>query len=113
MEGKIWGKTCCLFDQQNVSVHEIKIVRGGYCSRHKHRAKYNVFYILSGRLQVKIWRDALCDTTVLTAGEQLTVAPGELHEFEALDATHALEIYYTELNHNDIERDTTGGIRQY
>ena len=112
MEGKIWGKTCCLFNQQNVSVHEIKIVQGGYCSRHKHRAKFNVFYILSGRLQVKIRRDALCDTTVLTAGEQLTVAPGELHEFEALESTHALEIYYTELDHNDIERDTTGGIRQ-
>ena len=37
------------------------------------------------------------------------VKPGEYHKFEALEDTIAYEIYWIELNPDDIVRETCGG----
>lgn len=114
-QGKVWGSTAPLFNKNNVSIHKIHIDPQSYCSKHKHEHRHNMFYVESGELTISIWQNAynLVDKTTLKAGEMLFVSPGKYHQFEnnTNEPVIALEIYYTELNEDDIIRENTGGVR--
>lgn len=111
VQGKIWGKTFDLFRKNNVEVHYIEVLQGGFCSKHTHQAKYNTFIILEGELLITVWKNDMADETILNAGQEYTVAPGDYHMFEANLDTKALEIYHVELDQNDIIRANVGGIK--
>jgi mannose-6-phosphate isomerase-like protein (cupin superfamily) len=115
VRGKIWGSTTPLFCKNNVEIHRIEGKKGGFCSWHCHRSKYNRFLIESGRLKITISKDygsgVLEDETIIGPGQQTTVAPGEYHKFEVLEDCVAFEIYWVELDPGDIERETVGGIQ--
>jgi mannose-6-phosphate isomerase-like protein (cupin superfamily) len=115
IQGKVWGSTSPLFCKNNVEIHRIEGVKGGYCSWHKHLAKYNRFFVESGIIKVTVQKDygsgTLEDVTILLPGQQTTVAPGEYHKFEVVEDCVAYEIYWVELNPKDIERLTVGGAR--
>ena len=113
-QGKIWGRTAKLFSRNNVEVHRIEAVPGGYCSQHRHAQKWNLFFVESGTLEITIWQaEGRMDVTRLNAGECCSVPPGLYHRFEAVTDVVALEVYWTELSGNDIDRSDTGGIRQH
>ena len=108
---KIWGSTCKLFDRNNVEVHRIQVKDGGFCSKHWHKYKFNLFYVESGRLWIRQWlANGDSSDIALVPGESLTVRPGVLHRFEALEDTVAYEIYWAELD-DDIYRESQGGIK--
>lgn len=108
--GKIWGKTKPLLQGKSVEVHEIFAKKGTQCSMHKHQTKFNAFYVISGKMNIIVEKNDydLVDTTTLEAGGFTTVSPGEYHRFKAIEDTIALELYYTELDHNDIVRKDVG-----
>lgn len=109
--GKVWGFTEALFARNNVEVHRIFVSDGGFCSKHKHDHKWNLFYVERGTLYIEVWKKdyALCDTTILSAGQMAAVAPGEFHRFRALSDTVVYEIYWVELDAEDIKRENIGG----
>ena len=112
-EGKVWGTTQTLINSPVVEVHRIIINKDGYCSQHTHQSKINAFYVISGELEVQRWKDyGLCDVTTLKAGELSVVPAGEAHRFDAIYRTEALEIYWSELNHDDIQRSSVGGVHE-
>lgn len=115
IEGKVWGNTSEIFHGNNVEVHRIFVNKGGYCSKHYHAAKFNSFFIESGKLKVKIWKKNydLVDETILEPRQMTTVRPGEYHLFEALEDTVAYEIYWVELRQDDIVRDNVGGMENF
>jgi len=109
--GKIWGYTTEFFRNAIVSAHHLSIRKGGYCSEHRHEHKYNLFYVISGKLEITIWRDdRLEDITVLTSGQSSAIAPGFFHKFKALENTECIEIYQVFLEDPDIDRRTEGGV---
>ena len=113
LEGKVWGETYPIITSPAIEVHKIYVVKGGYCSKHKHQSKINAFYVLNGTLQILRWKndqDALVDETVIRTGQTCIVPAGEVHQFVGLETTSALEIYWSELLHHDIVRETVGGI---
>ena len=110
---KVWGATRKVFSKNNLQVHEIKIDKGGYCSKHYHQSKYNMFIILEGRLLVTMYGDHFEDKVILLPMQDITIPPLIYHRFEALDYTHALEIYWSELHEDDIIREDVGGVRCY
>jgi mannose-6-phosphate isomerase-like protein (cupin superfamily) len=111
--GKIWGQTELLEANGVLEFHRIKTVAGGVCSKHKHKFKWNGFYVESGKLIIRVWKKGydLVDETVLTAGQYTMVAPGEYHQFEAVEDTVAFELYWAEFDHSDIERETVGKLK--
>tara|TARA_B100002019_G_C21274529_1_gene604528 strand:- start:5596 stop:5943 length:348 start_codon:yes stop_codon:yes gene_type:complete len=111
-QGKIWGETELLFSKNNVEIHRIETVSGGYCSKHKHNSKYNAFFVEKGSLKITIWKNDydLIDETILKAGDITSVKPNEFHMFTALEDTVAYEIYWSELISEDIIRENCGGI---
>lgn len=111
--GKIWGFTSKIFSKNNVEVHRIVGKRGGKSSLHRHTAKWSMFFVEQGQIKISIDKNdyPLTDETILNAGESIVIKPNEYHMFEILDEfSVAYEIYWTELNPDDIERKNCGTI---
>lgn len=115
IEGKVWGTTIPLIQRPQIELHSIFVNAGGYCSKHCHQSKINAFYVEDGELEIHRWKDYdLVDVTVLYAEDVAIVPAGEYHMFKARRDTKALEVYWSELSLNDIERDVVGGMsREY
>jgi len=111
-QGKVWGLTTEIYRTATFSAYHLSIDKFGYCSKHKHNRKYNLFYVLSGKLKIIIWRDGLPDITILGPGQISGVPPDFFHQFEGLENTECIEIYYVFLEDPDIERENQGGIRK-
>ena len=111
IQGKIWGSSQLLFLKNNVEIHRIDAKKGGYCSKHKHNYKHNLFFIEKGQLKITIWKNDydLVDETIISDQQMSVVKPKEYHKFEALEDTVAYEIYWTELDADDIVREDCGG----
>ena len=113
IQGKIWGETSTLFSKNNVEINRITCNKGGYCSKHKHKSKYNMFFVEKGSLEINIWKNNydLVDKTILKEQQSCVIEPGEYHVFRCLDNnTIAFEIYWVEIDKNDIERSGVGGV---
>lgn len=112
INGKIWGATERIFDKNNVEIHRIVVKPGGFCSKHKHDHKFNMFFVESGSLHVEVFQNDydLVDTTILQAGDATSVAPGVYHRFVATEHAVVYEIYWTELSASDIVREDVGGV---
>ena len=109
--GKVWGETENIFSNHNFEFHRIRVDKGGFCSKHLHKHKYNGFYVEEGVLVVSVWKSGydLVDKTTICSGQFHVVPPQEYHQFEALEDTIAFELYWGEFNPNDIVRENHGG----
>lgn len=114
-QGKAWGVTRKIYRGPVNELHHISVKKGGYCSEHQHK-KYNLFYVISGKLEISIWRDEKAkmpeDVTVLGPEETSAVPPEFYHKFRALEDTECIELYYVLLEESDIERRMQGGLRK-
>lgn len=108
--GKVWGTTAAIFQTGAFEMHRVEIHEGGKCSEHRHRHKYNGFYVESGTLEIVIWRESgTVDVVELEQGESTIVPPGEYHRFRALSDVIAFEFYWAAaLDPEDIDRRTIG-----
>ena len=81
-------------------------------SEHKHKYKWNGFYVESGKMIVRVRQDAdpkgLVDETIPNAGDYTTVKPASSQQFEGVEDGIAFELYWAEFSHDDIERRTVG-----
>ena len=113
-QSKVWGSTMLAFAYNDIEVHAICVRKGGYCSQHLHRHKWNRFMVLSGQLEVSLYLDGPlmeeADVTIVDAGQVTDVPPGIVHQFKALEDTLAIEAYWVSLGTQDIERYVAGGI---
>ena len=111
-QGKNWGYTTEFFRNATMSAHHLEIRKGGYCSEHKHEHKYNSFYVVSGELEITIWREGeKPDITVIGPGQSTAVSPGFWHNFRGVTSVNCIEIYQVLLTGEDIERRTEGGLK--
>ena len=112
-QGKDWGYTTEFFRNAMVSAYHLEINKGGFCSEHIHKHKYNLFYVTSGKLKITIWqKNGIKDETILTAGQESAVPPGFYHKFEGLEKTECIEIYQVLLIEPDIKRRKQGGPKK-
>jgi quercetin dioxygenase-like cupin family protein len=109
--GKVWGFTQEIFNKNNVSINRIYINKNSYCSKHCHQYKTNIFWIESGKILVEEWKKEynLVDKTILNKGDCCSIPPNTYHKFTGLEDSIVYEIYYVELDNNDIIREDVGG----
>jgi len=110
---KAWGETEKIFERNGVTNWPIFVNKGGYCSKHKHKTKVNGFYIFSGKLEITTW-DKLGHEhkTVLGRGDSTYIDIEIYHRFLALTDVTGIEIYYTNVQDDDIVRESLGGMRE-
>ena len=111
--GKIWGSTELIHANGVLEFHRIDFKAGGVCSKHKHEFKWNGFYVVNGKMKIKVWQKDydLIDETVLGPGDFTRVKPGLLHSFEGMEDGVAFDLYWAEFNHDDIQRETVGHFK--
>ena len=111
--GKIWGSTELIHANGVLEFHRIDFKAGGVCSKHKHQFKWNGFYVVSGRMKIRVWQKDydLIDETILGPGDFTRVKPGLMHSFEGIEDGVAFELYWAEFNHDDIQRETVGHFK--
>ena len=111
--GKIWGQTELIHANGVLEFHKIDYKAGGVCSKHKHQFKWNGFYVVSGRMKIRVWQKDydLIDETILGPGDFTRVKPGLMHSFEGIEDGVAFELYWAEFNHDDIQRETVGHFK--
>lgn len=112
IQGKVWGTTELIEANSALEFHVIEMKAGGVCSKHLHEFKWNGFYVEKGEMLIRIWQKDydLIDETILGPGDYTKVKPGLYHQFECLQDGVAYELYWAELNDNDIKRETVGYI---
>ena len=111
--GKIWGQTELIHANGVLEFHRIEYKKNVACSKHKHEFKWNGFFVESGKMKVLVWQNDydLVDETLLNSGDFMSVAPGEYHQFEAIEDCIAFELYYAHFDHDDIQRETVGELK--
>lgn len=113
--GKVWGATRCVHRDATHEVWHASVRAGGYSSRHRHRHKTNLFYVLAGVILVHKYDAAdqakPLATVVVSAGEAYAVPPWEWHAFEATTDAEIIETYWTGLQGEDIDRLDEGGVK--
>ena len=111
--GKIWGSTELIHANGVLEFHKIDFKAGGVCSKHKHQFKWNGFYVVSGKMKIRVWQKDydLVDETVLGPGDFTRVKPGLMHSFEGMEDGVAFELYWAEFNHDDIQRESVGHFK--
>jgi mannose-6-phosphate isomerase-like protein (cupin superfamily) len=110
-EGKVWGQTWLIYQNETTSIHALQIIPGSFCSEHRHKFKRNIFYVLEGEIAIDVWTSpGQIDRTMLQAGQTATVEAGFWHKFSSKTGANILEIYDTRLAGEDIERRTVGGL---
>ena len=92
--GKIWGQTELIHANGVLEFHKIDYKKGGVCSKHKHEFKWNGFYVVSGKMKIRVWQKDydLIDETILNAGDFTKVKPGLYHSFEGMEDGVAFEL---------------------
>jgi mannose-6-phosphate isomerase-like protein (cupin superfamily) len=110
---KFWGTNRCIYSEKNFEVHHAQIVEGGFSSKHHHVYKVNNFYIVSGTLKVFLFDDTGKEVHCVTlgTGTNFSVPPGVEHKFEAITNVDLIEIYWANLDPDDIVRVDIGGVK--
>lgn len=108
--GKIWGQTELIHANGVLEFHRIEFKKDVACSKHKHKFKWNGFFVESGKMKVLVWQKDydLVDETILEPGDFMQVKPGVYHQFIGMEDGVAFELYWAEFDHNDIERESVG-----
>ena len=103
---KTWGEKWNIFKNDLCEVSFLKLHPWQRCSWHRHQTKYNLFFVISGELTIKLEND------IATAckNEFFTTRPLEWHEFQTHDkATRIIEVMFVQYDAEDIERQVIGG----
>ena len=126
---KHWGAAVAIcgseFGQMSLAI----IDKGGYCSRHFHNQKVNVFNVVSGTLQIQTWDSHHSETEIenipadnifaIEAGMSYQIGVNQIHLMAAPTTDCiVMEVYYaTQPGHQvmlaDIQRFTEGGKHDF
>lgn len=117
---KTWGTSIRRYLADFVQLEEIQVAAGGFSSIHHHSHKVNLFVVLKGSLEVRLFdaaNDEAWKTVFLCEGEHYSVPPYCRHQFYALTDVEAIELYWqhapqdlTRIDPEDIVRHSQNGV---
>ena len=106
-----WGNRIKTFQWDGGLVTILYLEPNQRCSWHVHKAQYNQFFCIEGKVGIKTDKGHI---TWLGPKHVFTVEPGVQHEFRT-DEEGALiqEVAYVKYDENDIDRKLIGGPMGY
>ena len=106
---KIWGENKEIFVNDTISINILDILKSTVCSRHSHKSKFNLFYVLSGSLEIDIfYNDCQPHIIKLLPGESFLVEPNVIHRFRGVENSKVIEIMFVKYSAEDIVRLDVG-----
>lgn len=112
-ENTLWGIKE-IVDKTGVSQLDYLIInKGGFCSKHKHFQKYNLFYVTTGILKISLYLKNGTQVDYVIGDDcpkrRFIVRPGTYHRFKALEDTECIEYSFVKISDEDILREDIGG----
>lgn len=101
---KVWGQRWLIHKDSTHATSYLELDKGTRCSWHRHQAKYNLFFVMAGRVGIKTEHGE----TILEAGQTFIVEPGLWHEFRVYENSKMIEEMYVAYDEGDIERQRLG-----
>ncbi len=101
---KIWGERWLIRQDSTHAVSYLKLKARTRCSFHSHKAKSNIFVVLSGKVGIR----TEFDEVILGPGQEFTVGPLIWHEFRVYEDSEMIEEMYIEYDESDIDRRELG-----
>ena len=89
---KGWGREIHIHNDQDYCGKLLELNEGGKCSLHYHINKKETFYILKGRVEVRLFYDLEEETVVLNEGESIDIPRFLAHSFTGVIESTILEI---------------------
>jgi len=102
---KIWGERWLIRQDSTHAVSFLKLKKKTRCSWHSHQSKWNLFVLISGKVEIVTSHDTIL---LDTPGATWTTPPGIEHEFRALEDSEMIEEMYVEYDEGDIQRVNEG-----
>lgn len=123
MNEKPWGHWRLLYVDDVYELRKLTLKAGGWCSRHFHTTKCNVFHVLSGSVRVKEYyadtpgEEGMFAVHILTEGsEPVHIPAGVQHRFEVLEDAVVYEYSLAregeKMDVNEIHRLDESGFRE-
>jgi mannose-6-phosphate isomerase-like protein (cupin superfamily) len=94
IEPKGWGREVWIANNPLYCGKVLEIRHGKRCSLHYHKLKTESFYLHKGRLKIRVMAssdDPSIEEFELAAGDCMDVAPGLVHQMEALEDAELFE----------------------
>ena len=110
-----WGVRTVTYEDRYHIVTILELDPDQRCSWHFHRAAYNQFYVIKGRVGIRTncGPKELCRTTIVHPGQSFLVPPNKIHEFITYNEPAIMEeIAFVQYDPSDIERLRLGGARE-
>ena len=101
---KVWGERWLLRQDSTHAVSYLRLKKNTRCSWHFHVTKYNLFFVIRGKVGIKTEHGE----KILTEGQEFTVAPMIWHEFRVYEDSDMIEEMYVQYDESDIERKELG-----
>ncbi|HLH78214.1 MAG TPA: hypothetical protein VKV28_15525 [Candidatus Binataceae bacterium] len=94
IEPKGWGRELWIANGKEYCGKILEIAQGKRCSFHFHKLKAESFYLLSGRLKVRVKRspeETVIEEFEMLPGQCMDVPRGLVHQMEALEEARLIE----------------------
>ena len=115
IDKKAWGTKNVLFKSDTAQLDILYILQGGYSSKHKHNNKFNLFFILAGKIEITLFTKDEEKKIIIgnqEKSQKFIIRPGTFHQFKALQDTECLEYSFVRLTEEDIIRLNEGGCEK-
>ncbi len=92
---KGWGRELWIANNPLYCGKILEVKKGKRCSIHYHKRKDETFYILSGRVQMKLHPKGYPgqeQSFIMREGDILHLTPGMIHQFEGITDSRILEV---------------------
>jgi len=107
---KTWGEKWTIFQNDLCEVSVLYLKPKQRCSWHYHKTKYNLFFVVRGKLIVKLDDGVGVGSSDVLENQIFTTRPGEPHEFRtAKKKTIIIEVMFVKYDPEDIFRESQGG----
>lgn len=105
IEQKTWGLKEILHLSDTAQLDFLSINEDSSCSVHIHYHKYNLFYVVCGKLEITLFtKNGEKRYTLDEDRRIMIVRPGVYHQFKALEPTECIEYSYVQYSVDDINR---------
>lgn len=107
---KSWGE--CILVRHDIvqDVFVLKVKKNHRSSWHRHKHKFNLFYVVEGEISIFTEGSCMKAEHVVNKNQCFNVSAGEWHEFRGNEDSIVIEISGVENRADDIERKDAGGF---
>jgi len=112
---KVWGEEVWLYNGEPCGVNLcgklLKLKQDHYCSLHCHKKKFEVFWLMSGKVKMIIQKadESQTHTWIMNPGDSQVIPIGMFHSFSGVVDSILVE-FSTHHEENDSYRRTQSGV---